>query len=232
MSFIEEYDDLIMSEKTTFQKVCRVLLKQTFLVSDRSEESRKLYFFVRKHQEMFTDYFSYMGYEVIVDLDNKVVMLRNGKYDGVVVNRRRFKKYESIVLCCLWTLYVDQIREGNLARPIMITIFDLRQTMEKYGVKEEMEGKGMLRDTLELFSRYQLISVNGELGSPECQIRLFASLQFALDTEEFKRLAAESDERMRKGKKGKDFYADEPDEDEAAEDETLEDNAEEDENAT
>ncbi len=216
MGFVEEYDELVMSEKTTFQKVCRILLKQTFIVCDRSEEYRKLYFFARKHQEMLMNYFSYMGYEVIIDLDNKVAMLRNGKNDGVVVNRHRFRKYESIVLCCLWTIYVDQIREGNLARPIIITIFDLRQTMEKYGVKEEMEGKGMLRDTLDLFSRYQLISVNRELGSPDCQIRLFASLQFALDTEEFKRFAAESDERMRKGKKGKDLYEEEAEEDEDA----------------
>lgn len=98
MGFIAEYDELVMSEKTTFQKVCRILLKQTFLVRDRSEEYRKLYFFVRKHQEMFTDYFSYMGYEVVIDQDNKVAMLRNGRNDGVVVNRHRFRKYESIFM--------------------------------------------------------------------------------------------------------------------------------------
>ena len=214
MGFVQSFDELVMSERAVFQKVCRVLLKQTFIVGDRGEEYRKMYFFARKHQEMFTDYFSYMGYEVVIDQDNRVVMLRNGRNDGVIVNRLRFRKYESIVLCCLWTIYVDQIREGNLARPILITVFDLRQAMEKYGVKEEMEGKGMLRDALDLFARYQLIAVNGELGSPECQIRLFASLQFALDTEEFRRFVAMTDEKMRESRKGKDIYEDTAEEEE------------------
>ncbi len=216
MGFMQGYDELVMSEKTVFQKACRILLKQTFIVCDRSEEYRKLYFFAKKHQEMFSDYFSYMGYEIVIDQDNKVAMLRNTRNDAVMVNRLRFRKYESIVLCCLWTIYVDQIREGNLARPIIITVFDLRQTMEKYGVKEELEGKGMLKDTLDLFSRYQLITVSGELGSPDCQIRLFASLMFALDTEEFKRFVATTDERMRHDRKKNDIFEEEAEEEDDA----------------
>lgn len=213
MGFAQDYEELVMTEKAMFEKACRVLLKQTFIVCDRNEESRRMYFFVRKHQEMISDYFQYTGFEVVVDQDNKVAMLRNNKSDGVQVNRYRFRKYDSIVLCCLWTIYVDQIREGNLARPILITVFDLRQTMEKYGIKEDMEGKGLLRDALELFSKFQLIQINGELGSPDCQIRLFASLQFALDTEEFKRFVPEAEARMRENGKTADLTEDEDEED-------------------
>ncbi len=212
MGFVQDYDELIASEKELFQKICRVFLKQTFIVCERNEESRRMYFFLKKHQEMYSDYFQYMGYDVVVDQDNKVGMLRNRKSEGLQSGRLRFRKYESIVLCCLWTIYADQIREGNLARPIIITIFDLRQAMEKYGVKEEMEGKGLLKDALDLFSRYQLINVNGEVGDPECQIRLFASLQFALDTVEFRRFAEEADRRMREKKKGEDIFSEEPEE--------------------
>lgn len=215
MGFQQEYDDLVMTEKGLFQKICRVFLKQTFIVCDRNEESRKMYFFVRKHQEMFSDYFQFMAFDIVIDQDNKVAMIRNQKNEGIQSNRLRFRKYESIVLCCLWTIYVDQVREGNLTRPILITVLDLRQAMEKYGVKEEMEGKGILKDTLDLFSRYQLIDVNGEVGSPDCTIRLYSSLQFALDTEEFKRFVANSDRRMKENRKLKDIY----DEDEDTEEE-------------
>lgn len=197
MGFEQNYDELVMTEKDLFQRICRVLLRQTFIVCDRNEESRKQYFFLRKHEELFSDYVRYMGFEVVVDRDNKVAMLRNHRQDVILVNRLKFRKFESIVLCCLWTIYVDQIREGNLSRPIMITVFDLRQAMERYGVKEEMEGKGQLKRALELFSRYQLIRIQGEIGAPDCMIRLFASLQFALDTEEFRKFAAEADRRMR-----------------------------------
>ncbi len=211
MGFAEEYEELIMSEKEMFQKIVRVLLKQTFIVCDRNEESRKMYFFAKKHQAVFDDYFKYMGFEVVADADNKVFMIRNQKNEVLQSNRLRFRKYESIVLCCLWTLYVDQIREGNLARPIKITVFDLRQCLEKYGIKEEMEGKGALKDALDLFSKYQLLNVTGEVGSPECEIRLFASLQFALDTEEFKKLVEQADQRMKEKKKTEDIF-DETDE--------------------
>ncbi len=212
MGFVQDYDELITSEKELFQKICRVFLKQTFIVCERNEESRRMYFFLKKHQEMYSDYFQYMGYDVVVDQDNKIGMLRTRKSEGLQSGRLRFRKYESIVLCCLWTIYADQIREGNLARPIIITIFDLRQAMEKYGVKEEMEGKGLLKDALDLFSRYQLINVDGEVGNPECQIRLFVSLQFALDTVEFRRFAEEADRRMREKKKGEDIFSEEPEE--------------------
>ena len=212
MGFVQDYDELITSEKELFQKICRVFLKQTFIVCERNEESRRMYFFLKKHQEMYSDYFQYMGYDVVVDQDNKIGMLRTRKSEGLQSGRLRFRKYESIVLCCLWTIYADQIREGNLARPIIITIFDLRQAMEKYGVKEEMEGKGLLKDALDLFSRYQLINVDGEVGNPECQIRLFASLQFALDTVEFRRFAEEADRRMREKKKVEDIFSEENEE--------------------
>ena len=206
MGFMQDYDELIMTERGLFQKICRVFLKQTFIVCDRNEESRKMYFFVRKHQEMFSDYFQYMGFDIAIDQDNKVTMLKNNKNDGIQSNRLRFRKYESIVLCCLWTIYVAQVREGNLTRPILITVFDLRQAMEKYGVKEDMEGKGILRDTLELFSRYQLVDINGEIGNPDCTIRLYSSLQFALELEEFKRFVADADKRMRENGKLTDLF--------------------------
>ncbi len=206
MGFVQDYDELIASEKELFQKSCRVFLKQTFIVCERNEESRRMYFFLKKHQEMYSDYFQYMGFDVVVDPENKIGMLRNRKSEGLQSNRLRFRKYESIVLCCLWTIYADQIREGNLARPIIITIFDLRQAMEKYGVKEELEGKGLLKDALDVFSRYQLINVSGEVGDPECRIRLFASLQFALDTMEFRRFVEEADRRMSEKKLGEDIF--------------------------
>lgn len=208
MAFAQDYEELVATEKNVFQKVCRVLLKQTFIVCDKNEESRRMYFFIRKHQEMCSDYFQYIGFEVVIDQDNKVAMLRNNTIDGIQSNRLRFRKYDSIVLCCLWTIYVDQIREGNLARPILVTIFDLRQAMEKYGIKEELEGKGLLKDALELFSRYQLIQINGEVGSPDCQLRLFASLQFALDLEEFKRFVPEAEARMSESGKAADLVED------------------------
>ena len=69
-----------------------------------------------------------------------------------------------------------------------------------------MEGKGILRDTMELFSRYQLVNINGEIGNPDCTIRLYSSLQFALELEEFKRFVTDADKRMRENGKLTDLF--------------------------
>lgn len=135
----------------------------------------------------------------MLDRENGVVMLRNsaefgenGKLQG---NRLALKKAESLVLCCLWTLYVDRLRSGSLAQTITVSITDLGFTLEKYGLKEPLD-KTLMANILKLFSRYNLIEVKGKVGEPDCLIRLYASLQFALDTEEFKKFVEVTEKKM------------------------------------
>ena len=128
----------------------------------------------------------------MVMLRNSAEFGENGKLQG---NRLALKKAESLVLCCLWTLYVDRLRSGSLAQTITVSITDLGFTLEKYGLKEPFD-KTLMANILKLFSRYNLIEVKGKVGEPECLIRLYASLQFALDTEEFKKFVEVTEKRM------------------------------------
>ena len=128
----------------------------------------------------------------MVMLRNSAEFGENGKLQG---NRLALKKAESLVLCCLWTLYVDRLRSGSLAQTITVSITDLGFTLEKYGLKEPLD-KTLMANILKLFSRYNLIEVKGKVGEPECLIRLYASLQFALDTEEFKKFVEVTEKRM------------------------------------
>ena len=199
MSIETIWEDFTSSEKHLFQKSCRRLLKQTFLVRDKDEDYKKMYYFVAKRQEVFEQYFSFIGFDIVLDRENGVVMLRNsaefgenGKLQG---NRLALKKAESLVLCCLWTLYVDRLRSGSLAQTITVSITDLGFTLDKYGLKEPLD-KTLMANILKLFSRYNLIEVKGKVGEPDCLIRLYASLQFALDTEEFKKFVEVTEKKM------------------------------------
>jgi hypothetical protein len=125
-------------------------------------------------------------------LRNSAEFGENGKLQG---NRLALKKAESLVLCCLWTLYVDRLRSGSLAQTITVSITDLGFTLEKYGLKEPLD-KTLMANILKLFSRYNLIEVKGKVGEPDCLIRLYASLQFALDTEEFKKFVEVTEKKM------------------------------------
>ena len=126
-------------------------------------------------------------------------MLRNcadfGQNGKIQANRLGLKKAESMVLCCLWTLYADRLRSGSLAQTIVVSMTDLRFALEKYGLKEPLD-KTTMANILNLLSKYNLIDVNGKIGEADCLIRLYASLQFALDTEEFKKFAEATEKRM------------------------------------
>ena len=215
MSVEQFMEDYTASERETFQRACRRLLKQTFIVRDRNEESRKLYFFISKNPAPFSEYFQLIGFDIVVDRNNGVIMLSNYGSEGdggnVQSNRLQLKKDESIILCCLWIIYMDNLNEGNLTRPILISVTDLRFELEKFGVRDEMD-KSVLKRALDLFSRYQLIEVSGKVGDEECLIRLYPSLAFALNTEEFKRFVEVTVERM-KGMSAKEMEEGEDDED-------------------
>lgn len=193
------WEDLTSSEKDMFQRSCRRLLKQTFIVRDKDEENKKLYYFASKRPEIFTQYFSFIGFDIVLDRENGVIMLRNcadfGENGKIQANRLGLKKAESMVLCSLWTLYVDRLRSGSLAQTIIVSMTDLRFALEKYGMKEPLD-KTTMANILNLLSKYNLIDVNGKIGEADCLIRLYASLQFALDTEEFKKFVEATEKRM------------------------------------
>lgn len=199
MSIESMWEDLTSSEKDMFQRSCRRLLKQTFIVRDKDEENKKLYYFTSKRPEIFTRYFSFIGFDIVLDRENGVIMLRNcadfGENGKIQANRLGLKKAESMVLCCLWTLYADRLRSGSLAQTIVVSMTDLRFALEKYGMKEPLD-KTTMANILNLLSKYNLIDVNGKIGEADCLIRLYASLQFALDTEEFKKFVEATEKRM------------------------------------
>ncbi len=202
MGMEEYWDNFTSLERDLFQKSCRRLLKATFIVREKDEDHKKAYYFISKKPEPFSLYFGYIGFDVVIDRENGVIMLRNcadaGENGKIQANRLSLKKAESIVLCCLWTLYIDQIRSGSLAQPIVASVADLRFELEKYGVRDQID-KSAMAGMLSLFSRFNLIDVKGKLGDTDCLVRLYPSLQFAFDMDEFQRFAEAAKRRMLEG---------------------------------
>ncbi len=199
---INEYwaSEFTSSERQFFQRTARTLLKKTFIVRDKDEENRKMFYFVSKNSDFFTNYFFFMGFEVHVQKDSGVIMLANIVNENisatVAVNRLRLKKIESIVLCCLWTLLSDRLHRGSLDKVIKITLSDLNMELEKYDYKKNFD-KGPLNDILKLFCKFNLIGTNGEIGDQDFTIVLYPSLQFALNENEFVSFIEDVNKRMK-----------------------------------
>ena len=128
------------------------------------------------------------------DKDTGVVMLDNGSGIGdkekLKSNRYRFTKEETIVLCCLWLIYMSRIREGTLSSVIVIGVSDLIYELEKYDARD-MVNKTALGNIFKVLKNYSLMDVDGNVGDIDCKLVLYPSLQFALDTEEFERFVTE-----------------------------------------
>ena len=199
MGFEEIWNEYTSSEKDMFQKSVRRLLKQTFIVRDRDEDSKKAYYFVSKRSEPFSTYLGYIGYDIVIDRENGVIMLQNcrdlGENGKLQINHVTLKKMESVVLCCLWTLYADRVRSGSLSKNIEISVTDLRYEMEKYGIRDQID-KSSFASILTLFTKYQLLQVIGKLGEEDCRICLYPSMQFVLEPQEFGRFVENVNRRM------------------------------------
>lgn len=193
MNIIDAWDNFTYSEKLMFQNCCRKLLRRTFLVRDKKED-KKHYFFVANKIDIFLEYFSFMGFEIKCDKDNGVIMLDNCSSiedkEKLQSNRHRFTKEETIVLCCLWLIYVSRIKEGTLSPVVIIGVSDLIYELEKYDARD-IVNKTALDSIFKIFRNYSLMDVDGNVGDIDCKLILYPSLQFALDTNEFERFVKE-----------------------------------------
>lgn len=210
MNIIDAWYNFTYSEKLMFQNCCRKLLRRTFLVRDKKED-KKHYFFVANRVDIFLEYFSFMGFEIKCDKDNGVIMLDNCSSiedkEKLQSNRYRFTKEETIVLCCLWLIYVSRIKEGMLSPVVIIGISDLIYELEKYDARD-MVNKTALDSIFKIFRNYSLMDVDGNVGDIDCKLILYPSLQFALDTNEFERFVKEVVEVIF----GKDSFGEDSDE--------------------
>ena len=147
------------------------------------------------------------------DKDNGVVMLDNcpgiGDKEKLQSNRYRFTKEETIVLCCLWLIYMSRIREGTLSSVIVIGVSDLIYELEKYDARD-MVNKTALGNIFKTLKNYSLIDVDGNVGDIDCKLVLYPSLQFALDTDEFERFVTEVVKVVLEGKDSLEEDTDEP----------------------
>lgn len=190
MEWMERYESLPLSQKEFFRRVCRKLLKSTFIVREKSELREDYNFIRREHnREIFGGYFQIMGYDLVVDETAGVAMLRNyriGDDESVQANRLRLRLNESVVLCCLWFLYAEKMISGSLTSSVVVEKAQLDMQLNRLGYANRID-KETMGNILKLFADYNLIDVLGKVDDYECKIRMFTSMQFCMSDDDFKR---------------------------------------------
>ncbi len=172
-----------------FKRCIRKLLDGTFIVGDKDE---KLYAFISResNRQDISDYLRMMGFDVFVDTNVRVAMLKPYEGDEEAVGLKRanvvtFTPEQYHLLLVLWESYLENLgyNEEN-----MVMRGDLIDRIKAYEVDVD---RGKLSAAMKLFKKYSLIDYDPKDESEDGLITLYPSLQFGWDIAQFRTVTAE-----------------------------------------
>lgn len=172
-----------------FKRCVRKLLDSTFIVGEKDE---RLYKFIAResNRQDISDYLRMAGFDVLVDTNVKIAMLKPYEADLEVTGLKRsnvvtFTTEQYHLLLVLWSVYLENLgyNEENL-----VMRGDLIDKIKAYAVDID---KRKLSTALALFKKYSLINFDEKDKREEAIITLYPSLQFGWDIVQFKELSAQ-----------------------------------------
>ena len=172
-----------------FKRCIRKLLDSTFIVGDKYEE---LFSFVSRESNRsdISEYLRMIGFDVLVDENVKIAMLKPFEGDEDIVGLKRanvvnFTTEQYHMLLVLWGIYLE-----NLGYSVenAVTKGEFIDKLKLYDVDAE---KKDLAAALKIFKKYDLIDYDKNDNSEEMVITLYPSLQFGWDIAQFKTVANE-----------------------------------------
>lgn len=172
-----------------FKRCVRKLLESTFIVGDKDE---KLYAFISResNRQDISDYLRMIGFDVLVDTNVKIAMLKTHEADEEAVGLKRanivtFTTEQYHLLLALWEVYLENLgyNEENV-----VMRGDLIDKIKAYEV--DIDSRKLFA-AMELFKRYNLIDFDAKDKTEDAIVTLYPSLQFGWDVAQFKTVSAE-----------------------------------------
>jgi hypothetical protein len=150
-------------------RVMNRLLGQTFLYQD-SETDKDDYYFVHRHQSVFTTLLSLAGFTLLHDDYHRIFQV----VSDFSYCHQRFKLDESLMMVVLRKLYEEQVEQLSLAADPVVTIGEVREEYRTITGKERDLGVGQYEAILSRLRRLGLIEpLDGRsLDARESQARL------------------------------------------------------------
>ena len=172
-----------------FKRCVRKLLDSTFIVDDKDE---KLYSFISResNRQDISDYLRMIGFDVFVDTNVKIAMLKPYEADEDAVGLKRanvvsFTPDQYHLLLVLWEVYLENL---GYSEENVVMRGDLIDKIKAYEVDVD---KSRLSAAMKIFKKYDLIDYDIKDESEDAIITLYPSLQFGWDIAQFQTVAAE-----------------------------------------
>ena len=172
-----------------FKRCIRKLLDSTFIVGDKDE---KLYAFISResNRQDISDYLRMIGFDVFVDTNVRIAMLKPYEADEEAVGLKRanvvsFTTEQYHLLLVLWEVYLENLGYSD---ENVVMRGDLIDKIKVYEVDLD---KTKLSAAMKIFKKYNLIDYDVKEESEDAIITLYPSLQFGWDIAQFQTVTAE-----------------------------------------
>ena len=172
-----------------FKRCVRKLLDSTFIVGDKDE---KLYSFISResNRQDISDYLRMIGFDVLVDTNVKIAMLKPHEADEEAVGLKQanvvsFTTEQYHLLLVLWEVYLENL---GYSEENVVMRGDLIDKIKAYEVAVD---KSKLSTAMKIFKKYDLIDYDIKDESEDAIITLYPSLQFGWDITQFQTVTAE-----------------------------------------
>lgn len=172
-----------------FKRCVRKLLESTFIVGEKEE---KLFSFIAResNRQDISDYLRMIGFDVLVDTNIKIAMLKPYEADEETVGLKRanvvtFSTEQYHILLVLWEIYLENLGHNYTNEVLKGDLIDKLKAYEVDADKKD------LAIALKLFKKYSLIDYDSKDNSEYAIITLYPSLQFGWDLAQFKTVTEE-----------------------------------------
>lgn len=172
-----------------FKRCIRKLLESTFIVRDKDE---KLYAFISResNRQDISDYLRMIGFDVLVDANVKIAMLKTHEGDEDTVGLKRanivtFTTEQYHLLLVLWEVYLENLGYNEENVVMRGDLIDKIKAYEVYIDSKKFSA------AMELFKRYNLIDFNAKDKTEDAIVTLYPTLQFGWDIAQFQIVSAE-----------------------------------------
>lgn len=168
------------SEEDRIRSLIQRLLAINFL---NRETDRDLYSVLRRNSEQIQRYFSFLGWDLILDERHECVYLHVPQS----ALRRTLDKEESIWLLVLRLLYQEKRQGISLSELPLVTLHEIRTKFETFRIS--LPGRTKLDKLIRLCMKYQLIDpIDTDWRSDECRFKLYHTWMYVIQIDDIQKI--------------------------------------------
>ncbi|MDE6502091.1 MAG: DUF4194 domain-containing protein [Ruminococcus sp.] len=192
--------------KDNFRLCANKLLNECFILKSCAE-TKSCYYFILRKKEVFSSYFDFLGYDIVINEEYGVICLNNSYGTG----RLRLRLLDSIILLILRIIYIEEQKKLNDSVIICVDeVYD-----RYYSLREKHISKTDMRSVMSLLRRYHIIkNIDTDMGNPDTRIQIYPSVILSVDSTELNRIYENTQEKLNTYVNGGEKYVNEEDSDE------------------